>query len=112
MARGRSQPIRNAATKTPATIIANNKQQEEAKTARPRSARNAANKASAKITAAAQQETKADVPKGLKADLLDEAMTPLRDEHREDCKAWVEIESEPVSLSQHKPLPPPFYPKD
>lgn len=72
---------------------------------RTRPTRNAANKASVKIAAAVEREKSAEVSDGLAEDLLGEAMAPLdrRNGDQSQWKAWVEIESEPVSPPPPKP---------
>lgn len=68
---------------------------------RARPTRNAANKASVKISATARRETSSDAADGPTGALLDEALVPTKDQTGDQAqwKAWVEIESEPVSVS-------------
>ncbi|CAN8104766.1 unnamed protein product [Discula destructiva] len=60
----------------------------------PRPSREAAHRASATI--ASSQQNLPDVADG---DLLKESLAPMKDEEREDHKAWVEMESDPAYFS-------------
>lgn len=65
-----------------------------------RPSRQAARKASATI--ASYNE---DLPGGImdKADLLSEALRPMKSEDKDEHKAWVEMESDPVSPTSYQP---------
>lgn len=63
---------------------------------RPR--RGAATKASTLISEVARDEIRPEPVNMPTGDLLAEALAPIREDEQDEWKAWVEIESEPVTL--------------